>query len=63
VKYRAPKQEGKKMNTDCTFCNRVRAWLRQPFKEDGSALDWFLFVGLIGAISWLWSRILVRILD
>lgn len=48
--------------SDCNLCNRIRTWLNKPFDENGSALDWFLFVGLIGGISWLWSRILVRIL-
>jgi len=41
--------------------NGTKGWLHRPFKEDGSALDWFLFVGLMLAISWLWSRILQRI--
>ncbi len=47
--------------TDCNFCNAVRAWVKKPFDEDGNVLDWFLFVGFIGLVSWLWSRILVRI--
>lgn len=50
------------MNTNCSFCQRVRDWVAKPFNEDGNVFDWFLFVGLIGVISWLWSRILVRIL-
>jgi hypothetical protein len=50
------------MNSDCGFCKSVRGWLAKPFDEDGNVIDWFLFVGLIGVISWLWSRILVRIL-
>ena len=50
------------METNCNFCQSVRNWLSKPFNENGSVVDWFLFVGLIGLISWLWSRILVRIL-
>lgn len=50
------------MNTDCRLCQSVRGWLAKPFDESGNVFDWFLFVGLIGLISWLWSRILTRIL-
>jgi len=41
--------------------NGTKDWLKRPFREDGSAINWFLFVGLMLAISWLWSRILQRI--
>lgn len=50
------------MQKDCEFCQSVRSWLKKPFDENGDVLNWFLFVGFIGVISWLWSRILVRIL-
>lgn len=50
------------MQNDCKFCERVKQWLNKPFDDNGNVIDWFLFVGLIGIISWLWSRILVRIL-
>jgi hypothetical protein len=50
------------MNTNCGFCHVVRTWLAKPFDQDGNAGEWFLFVGLIAIISWLWSRILARIL-
>lgn len=46
---------------DCKICAIVSQWWKQPFKENGSVADWFFFVGLIAAISWLWSRILMRI--
>lgn len=50
------------MNSDCQFCQSVQGWLKKPFNENGSVFDWFLFVGLIGVISWLWTRILQRII-
>lgn len=34
------------------------AWWQQPFKEEMSATNWFLFAGLILCIIWLWSRVL-----
>lgn len=50
------------METNCGFCKAVRTWLAKPFDENGNVGNWFLFVGLIGVISWLWTRILARIL-
>lgn len=46
---------------NCNFCNAVNRWLKQPFKEEGSALDWFLFLGLVLVIIFFWTRILARI--
>lgn len=45
----------------CSFCSQVQRWLKQPFKEDGSVLNWFLFTLLIMIAIWFWSRILARI--
>jgi len=39
----------------------TKDWFHRPFREDGTAVDWFLFVGLMICISWLWSRVLERI--
>lgn len=36
----------------------IKEWLKQPFKEDGNAFDWFLFLGFTLAVTFLWSRIL-----
>lgn len=33
-------------------------WWNKPFNSRGSAVDWFLFTGLILVVIWLWSRIL-----
>lgn len=43
------------------FLANAKAWWDHPFKEDGSVIDWFLFLGLILIIAWLWSRVIVRI--
>lgn len=50
-------------NTDCPACVQKRGeimdsfktWLRQPFSEDMDAFHWFLFFGLIIAISIAWG--------
>lgn len=38
-------------------------WLHQPFRADMSALDWFLFLGLLIIIMALWRLILVHITE
>ncbi len=40
---------------------RFKAWVRQPFSADMSALDWFLFMGLLILISALWQIIFAHI--
>lgn len=35
--------------------DRFRNWLAQPFSTDMDALHWFLFFGLVIAISILWG--------
>jgi hypothetical protein len=40
---------------------RFRNWYQTPFRADMSALDWFLFVGLLIAISVAWNIILRHI--
>lgn len=41
--------------------NGIMKWLKRPFREDGNVIDWFLFLGLLMALSFLWSRIIARI--
>ena len=38
-------------------------WLRKPFKTDGSALNWVLFMGLLLVAAWFWQHTLISILD
>jgi len=47
--------------SECGLCSAVKKWMGQPFKENGSALDWFLFMGLIFIAAFFWSRILARV--
>ena len=37
---------------------RFAAWMKKPFSGDMDATHWFLFFGLMLAITFLWSRIL-----
>ena len=36
----------------------IDAWLKQPFREEMNAVDWFLFLGLVIAIMVLWQMVL-----
>jgi len=36
-------------------------FLKHPFDSRGSALNWFLFIGLLLAIIWGWNWILIRL--
>lgn len=43
--------------------NSVIGWFQHPFQNEGSAYDWFLFVGLLIVISWLWHVILLKLTE
>ena len=38
-------------------------WLAHPFRTDGSALNWVLFLGLLVVAAWFWQHILLSIVD
>lgn len=33
-------------------------WFSHPFREDGDAVNWILFVGLLIIAAWFWSTVL-----
>jgi hypothetical protein len=33
-------------------------WWKKPFAMEGDAVSWFLFIGLVLVIIFLWTRIL-----
>jgi len=41
----------------------IKEWYNRPFSEDMDATQWFLFFGLIIAISVLWGLILRHIIN
>lgn len=45
------------------FTNSVTGWLKRPFREDGTVIDWLLFFGLAAVAAILWQRVLKRVLD
>lgn len=47
------------MNSEETGAmSKFTGYLAHPFKTDMSALNWFLFVGLILVFVFLWSRVI-----
>lgn len=44
-----------------TYLRRIEHWLHKPFKENGSAMDWFLFLGFTGVIAYFWTQVIKRI--
>ena len=36
----------------------IEGWFAHPFNTQGSALNWWLFVGLLVIAAWMWSTIL-----
>lgn len=36
-------------------------WWKKPFRSDGDALSWVLFVGLIIIAAFLWNTVLLTI--
>ena len=46
---------------ECSICSGAKRWLKQPFNEEGSVINWVLFIGLILVAIFFWTRLLVRI--
>ena len=44
-----------------TMWGNFRSWLNAPFRAEMTALDWFLFVGLLIFIAAAWRIILSHI--
>lgn len=57
---RAILSKGQKMG-DVT--SRFMSWIKKPYDDDMTAIDWFLFIGLIIVIIVAWSSILRKVLD
>jgi hypothetical protein len=41
----------------------IKEWLAKPYREEGTALDWFLFIGLMTVATILWTRVIRRLVD
>lgn len=41
-----------------SLLSSIEKWFSRPFDSQGSALQWFLFFGLILLIAWAWAVII-----
>lgn len=39
------------------------AWWKKPYNDNMTAKQWFLFIGFMVIVSWLWTRILKTIAE
>ena len=59
----APSTNGTGSSPVGGLVDSVMKWFQHPFQTGGSAYDWFLFVGLLIVISWLWHVILLKLAE
>lgn len=45
------------------FVTDLKRWAAKPYDEDGSLLDWFLFVGIWVVATMLWIMVIRRLAD
>lgn len=38
-------------------------WLKRPYSEEMSAIGWFMFMGLLLVIGFMWSTIVRKLAD
>ena len=41
----------------------VKGWLLKPYREEGTIVDWLLFIGLLTVATILWTRVIKRLID
>jgi hypothetical protein len=40
-----------------------KSFVAKPYSDDGSLFDWFLFIGMLTAMTILWTRVIRRLVD
>jgi hypothetical protein len=45
------------------FEAEVKAWLAMPYDQNGTAFNWVLFIGFSVVVTFLWSRVLRKLVD
>jgi len=45
------------------FFSRFVEWIKRPYDDNMSSLDWFLFIGLVIVLIFAWRSILNKVLD
>lgn len=45
------------------YLDDLKGWLKHPYNEEGSALQWFLFIGLWVVCTYLWVKVIHDLAD
>jgi hypothetical protein len=48
-------------STNTGFLGSVTNWFQHPLNSQGSALNWWLFAGLVIISIWMWNVILLDV--
>lgn len=51
------------MNAITDTINGITKWFQHPFTQEGSAFNWWLFVGLLVIAAWMWNVILLHLTE
>jgi len=43
--------------------DELEAWVKRTTKGEGSLIDTFLFIGVVTAVTILWTRVIARLVD
>lgn len=44
--------------TENSIGDRVKQWVKKPYSDEMSVTGWFMFLGLLAVLTYLWTRIL-----
>ncbi len=44
-----------------SLLDSILDWFTHPFRTDGNAVNWLLFVGLLMCAMWFWQTVLASI--
>lgn len=45
------------------FINKFGEWLKRPYSENMTVLDWFLFLGMVLVAVFVWTRLIRKVID
>lgn len=43
---------------DNSFTALIGTWLKKPYDDSMTVTGWFLFIGMLAVLTFLWTRIL-----
>lgn len=43
--------------------SEIKQWVKTVQNGEGDLLDWFLFLGIVAMITYLWTTVIKRVVD